>query len=206
MVNVSRETDSIIVQEFEKYRISLDKLEKLQKFIYFLTEQNKNHQFVSRNDVPTIWKRHVYDSIQLMFHVKHYNIERLTDIGSGAGFPGVIVSVLNPHLTVNIIERKQKRCTFIHSVINQLDLFNINLYCRNAQEIKEKFNNVVFRAVGNSEYLNKIIDSVVADNGLVFVYQNSSENLIGLSMDLCFDYIIPGENNTRYIVSYYNSK
>ena len=206
MVNVSRETDSIIKNEFDKYKISLDKLEPLKKFIGFLIEQNKNHQFVSRNDIPIIWKRHVYDSMQLMFHVKHYKLDRITDIGSGAGFPGVLIAILNPLLTVNIIERKQKRCNFIQSVIKQLKILNINLYCQNAQEIKEKFNNVVFRAVGNSKSLNKIVNSVVQENSLIFIYQNSNDNLIGLKIDRCFDYIIPGESRARYIVSYFNYK
>ncbi len=96
-VNVSRET----YQKLEHYEIMLKKWQKAMNL-------------VSRNTLPVVWTRHFLDSAQ-MLNIFPYKVESLLDIGSGAGFPGMILAILGA-TNVNLVEPNQKKCLFLREV------------------------------------------------------------------------------------------
>ncbi len=80
---------------------------------------------VSKSSVPMIWQRHVLDSAQ-MYHLIPETAQRLLDLGSGGGFPGLVLAVLakadRPDLRITLVESDQRKAVFLSEVVRQLDL------------------------------------------------------------------------------------
>ena len=95
--NVSRET-------YEKFIIFYKTLIKWQKSI----------NLISKSSIENIWVRHVLDSAQLYRYTKKIN-GNILDLGSGAGFPGLILAMMG-HKNIHLVESDQKKCTFLREV------------------------------------------------------------------------------------------
>lgn len=102
--NVPRET-------MDKFIIYADLLEKWQKSI----------NLVSNNTLPDMWRRHFYDSAQLIDHIEIKENLRVLDLGSGAGFPGLVLSILGVG-RVHLVEAVGKKCSFMNQVIRETGL------------------------------------------------------------------------------------
>ena len=103
LLNVSRET----LCQFEAY---LALLERWQRRI----------NLVADSTMVDVWQRHILDSAQL---VKYYppNTKRVLDVGSGAGFPGLVLAIMGG-VKVDLVESDQRKAVFLSTVIRQLDL------------------------------------------------------------------------------------
>ena len=69
------------------------KLEKLELFANQVLSFNKRYNLISKNSEKNIWHRHILDSAQLIKHIDYKNFKSLSDLGTGAGFPGIILSI-----------------------------------------------------------------------------------------------------------------
>ncbi|MBS0185676.1 MAG: 16S rRNA (guanine(527)-N(7))-methyltransferase RsmG [Proteobacteria bacterium] len=112
LLNVSRET-------VDGFSFFIDKLQKRQ------TEIN----LISRNSQDDLWVRHVIDSAQLTKFVSR-ETKLGIDFGSGGGFPGIILSILNPKIKFTLIESRGKKAEFLKEVIQEMSL--------NAQVINDR--------------------------------------------------------------------
>ena len=79
-----------------------------------------------------ILEKHFYDSILPLGKGKIFG--KVADVGTGAGFPGLVWKIVKPELDVSLIEPTGKRCTFLQEVINKLHLENIHVYNTRAEE------------------------------------------------------------------------
>ena len=107
------------------------KLKLIEFFVQEVLNYNQKYNLISRNSEKAIWNRHVLDSAQLVKHIDHKNFNSLSDLGTGAGFPGIILSIFyNDILTfhVKLYEKSKVKISFIKSVINKLELKNVNIY------------------------------------------------------------------------------
>jgi 16S rRNA (guanine527-N7)-methyltransferase len=110
--------------------------EKFEIYYKKLKEENKRINLVSKNDVNFIARKHFLDSILISNFIEE---EKITDIGTGGGFPGVIISILNPHKYVYAIERNLKKAIFLKEIKIILNLKNIEIIREdiiNMEEIK----------------------------------------------------------------------
>jgi 16S rRNA (guanine527-N7)-methyltransferase len=85
---------------------------RLDKFAALLTRENEHQNLVSRSTLPTLWARHIIDSAQLLLHAPSPTCSWL-DLGSGAGFPGLVVAALHPG-PVTLVESRRLRVEFLH--------------------------------------------------------------------------------------------
>ena len=69
------------------------KLELTELFVQEVLSYNQKYNLISKNSEKEIWNRHVLDSAQLVKHIDHKNFNSLADLGTGAGFPGIILSI-----------------------------------------------------------------------------------------------------------------
>jgi len=76
-----------------KTGVSRETLARLKGYIGLLEEWNQRHNLVSRNSMADVWRRHVWDSAQLAQYLPAYT-KTLADLGSGAGFPGLVLAEL----------------------------------------------------------------------------------------------------------------
>jgi 16S rRNA (guanine527-N7)-methyltransferase len=94
-------------------------LERLTKFAQLLTERNAHLNLVADSTLPDMWRRHFLDSAQLAALIPA-GARSLVDLGSGAGFPGMVLAIMlssgTPSLTVHLVEATQKKCRFLEEV------------------------------------------------------------------------------------------
>jgi 16S rRNA (guanine527-N7)-methyltransferase len=110
----------------EEYCVSRESLEKLKLYHALLLKWQKAINLVSSNTLKEAWGRHFLDSLQLLPFVE--SCGKLVDLGSGAGFPGMVLSIVRPELRVTIVDSDERKCQFVKSVsretLTPIDVFN----------------------------------------------------------------------------------
>lgn len=95
----------------------------LQAFLVMLTEANEVMNLVGPDTIPDFWNRHAWDSAQLLNLAPE--AKTWADLGAGAGFPGVVLAILlkgRPGTHVWLIDSLGKRCRFLQTIVDALDL------------------------------------------------------------------------------------
>ena len=107
------------------------KLELIELFVQEVLNYNQKYNLISRNSEKDIWNRHVLDSAQLVKHIDHKNFNSLSDLGTGAGFPGIILSIFYSDILtfhVKLYEKSKVKINFIRDIIKKLGLKNTSIY------------------------------------------------------------------------------
>ena len=92
----------------------------LTRFVALLRQWQQTHNLVSRSSLEGIWSRHVADSLQLLRHAPDFR--RWVDLGSGAGFPGLVVAIASkdqPERHVTLVEANHKKAAFLRAAIRE---------------------------------------------------------------------------------------
>lgn len=122
----------------KKYNVSHETYEKLKNYQALVLEWNSKFNLISKSTEATIWERHIVDSLQLIKYITNED-KILLDLGSGAGFPGVVLAIacqeIYPDLQINLVESIGKKTAFLRAVNEQLNL-NMEIH----QERIEKLN------------------------------------------------------------------
>jgi 16S rRNA (guanine527-N7)-methyltransferase len=117
--------------------VSRETLARLKAYVGLLVEWNARHNLVSQASLADVWQRHVWDSAQLVRFVPE-SAKTLVDLGSGAGFPGLVLAeLLRGRVRVTLTESIAKKCRFLEAVRDHLDL---DTEIRNARIEKSKNN------------------------------------------------------------------
>jgi len=109
------------IEDLEK-----SKIEKLEIYVDQLVKWQKKYNLVSNSTLPNIWKRHILDSVQLCNYInKHDNKDNrepiITDLGSGAGFPGMVLAIMSLG-DVHLVESSAKKCVFLEEIARLLSI------------------------------------------------------------------------------------
>ena len=115
----------------ENLNFNNDKLQKLELFVNEVLSYNKKYNLISKNSEKDIWHRHILDSAQLIKHIDHKNFNSLSDLGTGAGFPGIVLSIFYSDVFtfhVKLYEKSKVKINFIKSIIEKLGLINVGIY------------------------------------------------------------------------------
>ena len=83
---------------------------------------NKKHNIFVRSSVDEVYEKDVLDCLPLIHEIQ--NAQKILDLGSGGGFPGILIGILKPNLTNHLLEKNQKKCYFLNKIIDSLDLKN----------------------------------------------------------------------------------
>ena len=101
--------------------VSRETLDRLKRYAELLANWNTRHNLVSGRSMADVWKRHFWDSAQIADLVPA-EAKTLVDLGSGAGFPGLLLGTLRPELRITLIEATRKKYDFLKVVARELDL------------------------------------------------------------------------------------
>ncbi len=107
------------------------KLELIELFVQEVLNYNQKYNLISRSSEKDIWNRHVLDSAQLVKHIDHKNFNSLADLGTGGGFPGIMLSIFYSDIFtfhVKLYEKSKVKVNFIKSIIDKLGLRNVYIY------------------------------------------------------------------------------
>jgi len=127
-------SQSIQIAAFSKFlQVSRETITSLVKYENYLIKSNKTLNLIGKSTINEIWLRHFLDSSQVIDFIDK-NTSSLIDLGSGAGFPGLIVAILAKdrkiRLKVKLIEKSPKKASFLREIVNYLNLnvevLNIN--------------------------------------------------------------------------------
>ena len=115
-----REVIKILKDDLKFSDISIDKLKMFEKY---LLKANKKHNFISKNTEKDIWSRHILDSAQLVKYINFKHVS-LLDLGSGAGFPGLILALYfeKYNFHVKLAEKSPVKRRFLEDMIMKMDI------------------------------------------------------------------------------------
>lgn len=113
--------------------ISEEKIERLIKFLNLLLEYNSHTNLTAIRDEKEIIEKHFLDSILLMKYFDKEN-KKAMDIGTGAGFPGMVLGICNPKINFTLIDSVGKKINFLKEVIEKLNLKNVEAINVRAEE------------------------------------------------------------------------
>lgn len=150
--------------ELSQYNVSRETVLKLEAFAALLKEWNQKMNLISRNSLEVLWERHILDSAQLIKYIPE-SAENILDIGSGAGFPAIVLAILlqekKPAMKLVLVESITKKTVYLNDVCSKLGLSNVVV--RNARienMLIDKPDVVTARAVASLNvlcgYLQKI--------------------------------------------------
>lgn len=108
-------------EHFQKtFSVSHETMAKLDHYAELLAEWNARFNLVAESTLPTIWQRHFLDSAQLIKYFPN-SVQTIADLGSGAGFPGIVLSIIGL-FKVSLIESIGKKAAFLRAVVDELNL------------------------------------------------------------------------------------
>ena len=129
-------------------QVSRETINSLIKYEHLLIKTNKGLNLIGKSTLNSIWHRHFLDSMQVIDFIDK-NDKTLVDIGSGAGFPGLVISIVAKDkkipLKVKLIEKSSRKIVFLKEVINKLKL-DVEVINKDVQEKTFKFSDEVFIA------------------------------------------------------------
>jgi 16S rRNA (guanine527-N7)-methyltransferase len=159
-------------------KFSSKSIEKLQIFINALINANKKHNFISKNTETDIWHRHILDSAQLVKFID-FSKGSLSDLGSGAGFPGLVLAIFNENkdFHVKLYEKSPVKREFLIEIRNKLSVkteIKGNVYDETVDT-----DYVVSRAFKKFELIIQVSREIVKKSHKLIVLkgQNAQENL-----------------------------
>ena len=136
-------------------KLSKKKLDQLSEYANLIVKWNKTRNLVSRNANLEIINEHILDCACLIPHLKEKNI---LDVGSGAGLPGLVISILDDEKKIKLLEPNQKKISFLTHAQAKLDLKNTTIFkerIENLEEINEE--TIITRAVMEPKKLLNVI-------------------------------------------------
>lgn len=156
------------IEELNKLGIVLTKEQemKLEKFYNLLIEWNQKINLTRIVGKEEVYLKHFYDSLTIVKAINLTKIETLCDVGTGAGFPGIVLKIVYPNLKITLVDSLLKRVNYLNSIINELELDNIKAIHTRGEDLKETFDIVTARAVANIEKLLTYTMHLVNKNGL----------------------------------------
>lgn len=194
--------------------VTYKELSKFEKYKGLLKEYNQKFNLTSITNDLDIYLKHFYDSLCL-FKIKEVKENKtLLDIGTGAGFPGIPLAIINSNLKVYLLESNTKKCEFLKIVKQELNLNNIEVINSRAEDFikthKEEFDLATSRAVSHLKILSELEIPALKINGLFIPLKSHYEEelketepfLKTLNSELTeiITYTLPIENSKRTIL------
>lgn len=175
------------ISELKKINIniSVDAISKLEKYYNILVEENTKYNLTTIIEKEQVYLKHFYDSLTIVKSIKLDN-QYILDIGTGAGFPGLVLKIFFPNIKIDLLDSTNKRCLFLQKVINELNLKNINVINARAEEYskvnREKYDIVTSRAVAPLKHLLEYSIPTLKINGyFISLKSNIEEELKNIS-------------------------
>ena len=164
---------TLLKTEAEKIGIILDDtaLNRLDKYAEMIVETNKTLNLTAITEPDEIVYKHFIDSLSLLTVVELEKGAKVIDVGTGAGFPGVVLLIARPDIKITLMDGTNKRLNFIQSVLDEIGLDAEILHSRaelagKEKAYREKFDLVTARAVANMNTLSEYCMPFVKVGGI----------------------------------------
>lgn len=190
--------------------VTEEKLAKLNKFYKLLVEWNSKINLTRIIEEQDVYLKHFYDSLTITKAVDLNKVKTLCDVGTGAGFPGIVLKIFYPNLKVTLIDSLEKRIKYLNEVIKKLNLENIKAIHSRGEDYQGSFDIVTSRAVANIEKLLTYTMHLVKKNGLFIAMKGNIDKEITPEIEKKISkkyqivtinkFCLPKENSNRSLV------
>ncbi len=170
-------------------RVTAEQKMQFQKYEEELLLWNGRFNLTAIQEVEGIRIKHFLDSASIIPHLKRESNLKVIDVGTGAGFPGMVLKILLPDLNILLLESVHKKADFCAHVIEELKLSKISIITRRAEEIgqdpifREKYDYAVARAVAPLPTLAEYLLPLVRVNGKVIAQKGAQAHSEVLNAD-----------------------
>lgn len=145
-----------------KYNLPADQVEKLETYIKELLKWNKAYNLTGFKTEQEMVNKNVIDSLS----VSEFLIgNSVLDVGTGAGFPGLPLAIVNPKKTFTLLDSSQKRIAFLRNLITLLGINNVNLVCSRVEDFTGSFTSITSRAFASLEKMLVLTGHLCDENG-----------------------------------------
>jgi len=193
--------------------LSFEQKNQLDDFANLLIEYNEHTNITSITDIKDIYLKHFYDSLTLVKAV-HLNKQfEVLDIGSGGGFPGIVLAIVFPNLNITLLDSNHKKTDFQNFVIEKLYLVNVSTVNERAEnyfKLGKKYDLVVARAVANLSVLAELCIPFVKVNGYFVAMKGKAKeeleesryaiNFLGGSLEESYAFNLPITLDERMLI------
>ena len=209
------------INEITKLNINYtnEMLEKLEKYYEILYTENKKYNLTAITDKKEVFLKHFFDSLTITKIVDLDN-QSLIDVGTGAGFPGIVLKIFFPKLDVTLLDSTTKKCIFLTKIVEELQLEKVKIINKRAEvyskENREKYDIVTSRAVAPLKHLLEYSIPMLKVNGtFIALKSNITDEMknidkyyqrLSLKNETILQFQLPYENSLRtiYKVEKYN--
>lgn len=165
--------------------LSQEQLNQFDIYCNFLLEYNSHTNLTAIKEEDQVYLKHFYDSITFLKALDIPKYSNLLDIGTGAGFPGMVLKIVFPNLEVTLLDSNNKKIDFLKELTKKLGLTKINFYHGRAEEFciknRESFDIVTARAVANMPVLTELCLPLVKINGYFIALKGSNQEELNKS-------------------------
>lgn len=207
----------LFIEELKKLNIEVttDKLTKLDKYYQLLVSENKLYNLTAITKEEQVYLKHFYDSLTISKTINLTN-QSIIDLGTGAGFPGMVLKIFYPEIKLTLLDSTLKKCNFLKKVTEELNLTNVTIINDRAEiyskNNKELYDIVVSRAVAPLKHLLEYGIPLLKINGLFISMKGNIENDITnlvnyitklkLSNIDVISFQLPIENSNRNLIKF----
>lgn len=196
------------IEELKKIDISINELQlkQLERYYELLVEYNKVMNLTGITIKEEVYLKHFYDSLTIAKVIDLNQYDTLCDVGTGAGFPGLVIKIIYPNLKVTLLDSLNKRLNFLNIVIKELNLKDIETIHIRAEEYKKQFDIVVARAVAPLNILLEYCIPITKVNGYFIAMKGKNEEANNALKELNSEiietnsFLLPIEQSNRTII------
>ncbi len=136
---------------FLKYfpRLNKTQLSQLNDLKKIYKDLNKNVNVISRKSIDNINVFHILHSLSINKIIEFKRSTNIMDLGTGGGFPGIPLAITNPNVNFTLVDSIKKKTDIVNTVSTILDLNNVKVLNLRAENVEEKYDFIVSRAVTN---------------------------------------------------------
>ena len=149
-------------------------IQKTMDYLYLLFEWNQKMNLTAIDTLDSALDKHILDCLMATRGLTMNG--HVADIGSGAGFPGMVWAIYFPDITIDLIEPTQKRCVFLNTVITSLGLTNVNVINKRSEDcndLRESYDLVAARAVARLPLLLELCTPLLKVGGTMLALKGS---------------------------------
>ena len=204
---------SEFIEELKKLEIypTEEQLQQLEKYYEMLIEYNKKMNLTAITDKEDVYLKHFYDCLTISKIIDLNKENTLCDLGSGAGFPGLVLKIFYPHLSITLVDSLEKRIKFLKEVIKELNLHFIEAVHDRIEEYSvkniEEYDVVTARAVTNLSALLEMGSPLIKINKYFIAmkgnfneeYKNALKEL-KLKEESSIEFGLPKEEGHRTLI------
>jgi len=217
-IPVRQSADALLKSGARQLGIELDdpKVSTLLEYKRILLEWNEKMNLTAIEEERDFIIKHLVDSLSILPFIKGAGVNSLVDVGTGAGFPGIPVKIVQPSLQVALMDSLEKRIGFLNAVIGELKLTGVTTVRSRAEDAgvspihREKYDAAVARAVASLPVLLEYCLPLVKPGGIFIAMKGSGTDeiksstkaleLLGGKIEQVRDFTLPDSDINRSII------